>query len=43
MKKELIIELLQKFEQAAYVYQGVERWSARELQKFSIIPIGETL
>lgn len=33
MKKELIIELLQKFEQAAYEYQGVECWSARELQK----------
>ena len=32
MKKELIIELLQKFEQAAYEYQGVECWSARELQ-----------
>src|SRR6218665_3559673 len=33
MKKELIAELLQKFEQAAYEYQGVECWSARELQK----------
>jgi len=33
MKKELIEELLQKFEQAAYEYQGVECWSARELQK----------
>lgn len=33
MKKELITELLQKFEQAAYEYQGVECWSARELQK----------
>lgn len=33
MKKELIIELLQKFEQAAQEYQGVECWSARELQK----------
>jgi len=32
MKKELIIELLQKFEQAAYEYKGVECWSARELQ-----------
>jgi hypothetical protein len=32
MKQELIIELLQKFEQAAYEYQGVECWSARELQ-----------
>ncbi|MGV3545911.1 MAG: DNA damage-inducible protein D [Pedobacter sp.] len=33
MKKELVVELLQKFEQAAYDYQGVECWSARELQK----------
>jgi DNA-damage-inducible protein D len=33
MKKELIVELLQKFEQAAYEYQGVECWRARELQK----------
>lgn len=33
MKKELVIELLQKFEQAAYEYEGVECWSARELQK----------
>jgi DNA-damage-inducible protein D len=32
MKKELIIELLQKFEQACYVYNNVECWSARELQ-----------
>jgi len=33
MKKELIQELLQKFEQASYQYQGVECWSARELQE----------
>ncbi|WAC40160.1 DNA damage-inducible protein D [Pedobacter sp. SL55] len=33
MKTELVAELLQKFEQAAYTYQGVECWSARELQK----------
>ncbi len=33
MKKELITELLQKFEQAAHEYRGVECWSARELQK----------
>jgi DNA-damage-inducible protein D len=33
MKKELIQELLQKFEQASYDYQGVECWSARELQE----------
>ena len=32
MKTELIIELLQKFEQAAHEYQGIECWSARELQ-----------
>lgn len=33
MKKELIQELFQKFEQACYVHQGVECWSARELQE----------
>lgn len=33
MKKELIQELLQRFEEAAYEYQGVECWSARELQE----------
>jgi len=33
MKTEHIAELLQKFEQAAHEYQGVECWSARELQK----------
>jgi DNA-damage-inducible protein D len=33
MKRELIIELLQKFEQAAYEYKGIECWSARELQE----------
>jgi DNA-damage-inducible protein D len=32
MKKELIHELFEKFEQACYVYKGVECWSARELQ-----------
>ena len=32
MKKELIVELLQKFEETCYVYQGIECWSARELQ-----------
>lgn len=32
MKKELIAELLEKFENACYVYQGIECWSARELQ-----------
>jgi DNA-damage-inducible protein D len=32
MKKELIAELFEKFEQAAYEYKNVECWSARELQ-----------
>jgi DNA-damage-inducible protein D len=32
MKKELIAELLEKFENACYVYEGIECWSARELQ-----------
>ncbi|MCO5935569.1 DNA damage-inducible protein D [Mucilaginibacter sp. RB4R14] len=32
MKKEVILELLSKFEQACYVIEGVECWSARELQ-----------
>lgn len=33
MKKELIAELFQKFENACYLLQGVECWSARELQE----------
>ena len=32
MKKELIAELLKKFEDACYEIKGVECWSARELQ-----------
>lgn len=32
MKKELIQELFEKFEQACYIYNSVECWSARELQ-----------
>jgi DNA-damage-inducible protein D len=32
MKNELITELFQKFEQASYVYDEVECWSARDLQ-----------
>ena len=32
MKKELIIELLDKFETACYKIKGIECWSARELQ-----------
>jgi DNA-damage-inducible protein D len=31
MKKELITELLEKFEDACYIYQEIECWSAREL------------
>ena len=33
MKKELIAELLEKFEEACYLYQNIECWSARELQE----------
>jgi len=33
MKKELIAELFQKFEQAGYLYNDIECWSARELQE----------
>jgi DNA-damage-inducible protein D len=33
MKKELIHELFEKFEQACYIYKEVECWSARELQE----------
>lgn len=33
MKKELINELFQKFQDACYLYEGVECWSARELQE----------
>src|SRR5258707_13473289 len=33
MKRELIRELFEKFEQACYVLEGVECWSARELQE----------
>lgn len=32
MKKELGQELFDKFEQACYLYNGIECWSARELQ-----------
>jgi len=32
MKKEIIVELFGKFEQACYNYEGIEYWSARELQ-----------
>lgn len=33
MKKELITELFKKFEQACYIFNDVECWSARELQE----------
>lgn len=33
MKKELITKLFQKFENARYVYCGIECWSAREIQQ----------
>src|SRR5580704_220153 len=33
MKKEVIIELFGKFEQACQLYNGIECWSAREVQE----------
>ena len=33
MKKELITELFERFENACYIYNGLECWSARELQE----------
>ena len=33
MKKELIEELFHKFEEACYLYNDLECWSARELQE----------
>jgi len=33
MKSELIHELFERFEQACYIYKGIECWSARELQE----------
>ncbi len=33
MKKEIIVKLRKTFEEAAFDYQGVECWSARELQE----------
>lgn len=33
MKKELIIQLLERFENTCYVYNNIECWSARELQE----------
>lgn len=33
MKKELIVALFQKFQEACYLYKGIECWSVRELQE----------
>lgn len=33
MKKEQINELFEKFQNACYIYEGIECWSARELQE----------
>ena len=33
MKKEVILELFGKFEQACHTYNGIECWSAREVQE----------
>ncbi len=33
MKKEVILELFEKFEQACYIYNDIECWSAREVQE----------
>jgi DNA-damage-inducible protein D len=33
VKKEVILELFGKFEQACYIYNGIECWSAREVQE----------
>jgi DNA-damage-inducible protein D len=33
VKKEVIVELFSRFEQACYIYNDVECWSARELQE----------
>jgi len=33
MKKEQIQELFQQFESICYIFDGIECWSARELQK----------
>jgi len=33
MKKELINELFRQFEAACYIYEGIECWSAREMQE----------
>lgn len=33
MKQELIFELFQRFEDACYLYNDIECWSARDLQE----------
>lgn len=33
MKKELIVELFGKFEEACHIHKQIECWSARELQE----------
>ncbi|GMV34617.1 MAG: hypothetical protein DYG85_16140 [Chloroflexi bacterium CFX1] len=33
MKPELIVELFQTFEEACYLYNDIEWWSARDLQE----------
>ena len=33
IKQELIVELFQRFEEACYLYNKIECWSARELQE----------
>lgn len=38
MKKELIAELLEKFEHACYLYNGTECRSARELKPEALPP-----
>jgi DNA-damage-inducible protein D len=43
MKKEFIKELFQKFENACYDYEGLECWSARDLQEILGFLNGEIL
>ena len=33
MKKEIVLKLQKDFEQAAYEEEGIEYWSARDLQE----------
>lgn len=34
MKQELVVELFQKFEEACYLFNDIECWSARDVQEF---------